>query len=94
MSYEEAACLLYTGLTTWCALTSAGGLNASNAADKNVLVIGGSGGVGNSAIQILKSWGAKVLYTLANRYRRISNEMIKLSPSTRLYYEANITILN
>jgi len=69
MSYDEAACLLYTGLTTWCALTSAGGLNASNAADKNVLVIGGSGGVGNSAIQILKSWGAKVLYTRANRHR-------------------------
>lgn len=64
MSYEEAACLLYTGLTTWCALTSAGGLNASNAADKNVLVIGGSGGVGNCAIQILKSWGSKVLYRL------------------------------
>ncbi|XP_001948957.1 reticulon-4-interacting protein 1 homolog, mitochondrial [Acyrthosiphon pisum] len=63
MSYEEAACLLYTGLTTWCALTSAGGLNSSNAADKNVLVIGGSGGVGNSAIQILKSWGAKVTTT-------------------------------
>ncbi|XP_015380427.1 PREDICTED: reticulon-4-interacting protein 1 homolog, mitochondrial-like [Diuraphis noxia] len=63
MSFEEAASLLYTGLTSWCALTSAGGLNASNAADKNVLVIGGSGGVGNSAIQILKSWNAKVTTT-------------------------------
>lgn len=63
MSYGEAACLLYTGLTTWNALTSAGGMNASNAADKNVLVIGGSGGIGNSAIQILKSWGAKVTTT-------------------------------
>jgi len=75
MSYEEAACLLYTGLTTWCALTSAGGLNASNAADKNVLVIGGSGGVGNSAIQILKSWGAKVTTTCSTNAINLVKEL-------------------
>ncbi|XP_060849742.1 reticulon-4-interacting protein 1 homolog, mitochondrial-like [Rhopalosiphum padi] len=75
MSYEEAACLLYTGLTTWCALTSAGGLNASNAADKNILVIGGSGGVGNSAIQILKSWGAKVTTTCSTNAINLVKEL-------------------
>lgn len=58
---EEAAGLLYTGLTAWCSLKVAGGLCVMNAANKNVLVIGGSGGVGNCAIQLLKYWGAKVL---------------------------------
>lgn len=51
---------MYTGLTAWCALKIAGGLYVSNTAKKNVLVIGGSGGVGNCAIQLLKYWGAKV----------------------------------
>jgi NADPH:quinone reductase-like Zn-dependent oxidoreductase len=61
MSDEEASSLLYTGLTAWCALKVAGGLYVLNASGKNVLVLGGSGGVGNCAIQILKSWGAKVM---------------------------------
>jgi len=52
---------LYTGLTAWSALKVAGGLFILEAADKNVLVIGGSGGVGNCAIQLLKQWGAKVI---------------------------------
>lgn len=60
MSDEEAAGLLYAGLTVWGALKVAGGLYISNAANKNTLVLGGSGGVGNIAIQLLKSWGAKV----------------------------------
>lgn len=64
MSNEEAASLLYTGLTAWCALKVAGGLCILNAAGKDVLVLGGSGGVGNCAIQLLKSWGAKVSYLL------------------------------
>lgn len=61
MCDEEAAALLYTGLTVWCALKVAGGLYVLNAAGKNVLVLGGSGGVGNCAIQLLKSWDAKVV---------------------------------
>ncbi|XP_050530899.1 reticulon-4-interacting protein 1 homolog, mitochondrial [Daktulosphaira vitifoliae] len=63
MSYEEAAGLLYTGLTVYSALKVAGGLYILDAASKNVLVIGGSGGVGNCAIQLLKSWGSKVTTT-------------------------------
>lgn len=61
ISDEEGAGLLYTGLTVWCALKMAGGLYVLNAANKNVLILGGSGGVGNCAIQLLKCWGAKVL---------------------------------
>lgn len=64
MTNEEAAGLLYTGLTVWSALKVAGGLYVLNAANKNILVIGGSGGVGNCAVQLLKSWGAKVIENL------------------------------
>lgn len=64
MSNEEAAGLLYTGLTVYSALKVAGGLYILDAASKNILVIGGSGGVGNCAIQLLKSWGSKVNYSL------------------------------
>ncbi|XP_050442958.1 reticulon-4-interacting protein 1 homolog, mitochondrial-like isoform X2 [Adelges cooleyi] len=63
MSNEEAAGLLYTGLTVYSALKVAGGLYVLNATNKSVLVIGGSGGVGSCAIQLLKSWGAKVTTT-------------------------------
>lgn len=78
MSDEEAAGLLYTGLTAWCALKMTGGLNASNAADKNVLVMGGSGGVGNCAIQILKSWGAKVNQPLVMLNERNLSKIIQV----------------
>lgn len=59
---EEAASYLYTGLTAWSALKLAGGLYVLKANEKNILVIGGSGGVGNCAIQLLKQWGAKVFF--------------------------------
>jgi len=68
LTNEEAAGLLYTGLTAWCALKVAGGLYVSNIDKKNVLVIGGSGGVGNCAIQLLKYWGAKVRETVTSLF--------------------------
>ncbi|KAE9532116.1 hypothetical protein AGLY_010318 [Aphis glycines] len=63
LTNEEAAGLLYTGMTAWSALKLFGGLYVMKATNKNVLVIGGSGGVGNCAIQLLKHWGAKVTTT-------------------------------
>lgn len=48
-------------MTAWSALKLVGGLYVMKATNKNILVIGGSGGVGNCAIQLLKHWGAKVL---------------------------------
>lgn len=53
----------YVALTVYSALVSYGGLTAENAASKKVLVLGGSGGVGTFAIQILKAWGAEVATT-------------------------------
>jgi NADPH:quinone reductase-like Zn-dependent oxidoreductase len=59
----EAASLPYVGLTSWSALCTFGGLNESNSYGKRVLVLGGSGGIGTFAIQLLKAWGSHVTAT-------------------------------
>ncbi|XP_017075120.2 reticulon-4-interacting protein 1 homolog, mitochondrial [Drosophila eugracilis] len=68
---NEAASVLYAGLTAWSGLYVTGGLGgpcgattaAGGGAHKRVLVLGGSGGVGTLAIQILKSQKVQVLAT-------------------------------
>ncbi|XP_017843945.2 reticulon-4-interacting protein 1 homolog, mitochondrial [Drosophila busckii] len=68
---SEAASVLYAGLTAWSGLYLTGGLGgvcgatttSGGGANKRVLVLGGSGGVGTLAIQILKSQGVQVLAT-------------------------------
>ncbi|KAH8298245.1 hypothetical protein KR018_011849 [Drosophila ironensis] len=67
----EAASVLYAGLTAWSGLYITGGLggicgattSSGGGANKRVLVLGGSGGVGSLAIQILKSQKVQVLAT-------------------------------
>jgi NADPH:quinone reductase-like Zn-dependent oxidoreductase len=59
MSYEEAAALPMVYLTAWIALVELGELKA----EQNVLVHGGSGGVGAACIQIAKHVGANVYAT-------------------------------
>ncbi|KAH8412788.1 hypothetical protein KR009_005737 [Drosophila setifemur] len=68
---SEAASVLYAGLTAWSGLYITGGLggpcgavtSSGGGASKRVLVLGGSGGVGSLAIQILKSQKVQVLAT-------------------------------
>ncbi|XP_002074270.3 reticulon-4-interacting protein 1 homolog, mitochondrial [Drosophila willistoni] len=68
---SEAASVLYAGLTAWSGLYITGGLgglcgattSSGGGSQKRILVLGGSGGVGSLAIQILKSQGAQVLAT-------------------------------
>lgn len=57
---EQACCILYTGITAWCALKLVGGLSLVSAKNKRVLIIGSAGGVGISAVQLLNAWGAEV----------------------------------
>ncbi|XP_065347801.1 reticulon-4-interacting protein 1 homolog, mitochondrial-like [Cloeon dipterum] len=55
----EAACLPFAGLTAWSVLWSPSlGRNKPK-----VLVLGGSGGVGSIAVQMLKAWGCRVVTT-------------------------------
>ncbi len=59
MSYEEAAALPMVMLTSWIALVELGEL----AEGQNVLVHGGSGGVGAACVQIARHFGATVYAT-------------------------------
>lgn len=60
LNHVEAASLAYAGLTAWSALKCFGGIQPKTAKRKRVLILGGSGGVGTIAIQLLKTWGADV----------------------------------
>jgi len=64
-THAEAASLPYVACTVWTALVSRAGLKPNNCHDKSVLVLGGSGGIGSFAVQLLKAWGAHVTSTCA-----------------------------
>ncbi|KAG5346359.1 RT4I1 protein, partial [Acromyrmex charruanus] len=70
LSHIEAASILYAGLTAWSALWITGGLFYKTAIavrmNKRVLVMGGSGGVGTLAIQLLKAWNMHVISTCSS----------------------------
>ena len=60
LNFIEAASLPYVHLTMWSALRDAAGLTEENSKRKRVFIVGGSGGVGNVGIQVMKEWGAHV----------------------------------
>lgn len=62
----EAASMLYAATTAWSALKITGSLALFPVLGKSVLVLGGSGGVGTMAIQMLSSWGAHVVATCSS----------------------------
>uniref|UniRef100_A0A6Q2WU18 NAD(P)H oxidoreductase RTN4IP1, mitochondrial n=1 Tax=Esox lucius TaxID=8010 RepID=A0A6Q2WU18_ESOLU len=66
LSHTEAASVPYVASTALSALVNAGGLGRDNCADKRVLIIGASGGVGTFSIQLLKAWGAHVTVTCSH----------------------------
>lgn len=71
LSHVDAASLPYVAATAWSALVNTGGLNKDNCGDKRILILGGSGGVGTFAIQMLKAWGAHVTVTCSQNAERL-----------------------
>jgi len=59
LSFAEAACVPETVFTVWHNLFQRGGLTAGETA----LVHGGTSGIGTTAIQLAKAFGAKVIVT-------------------------------
>ncbi|XP_061156664.1 reticulon-4-interacting protein 1 homolog, mitochondrial [Syngnathus typhle] len=75
LSHTEAAAIPYVATTAWSALVNTGGLTKDNCAKKRVLIIGGSGGVGTFAIQMLKAWGAHVTVTCSQNAERFVRKL-------------------
>ncbi|XP_047467648.1 reticulon-4-interacting protein 1 homolog, mitochondrial [Mugil cephalus] len=75
LSHTEAAAIPYVAATAWSALVNTGGLNKDNCANKRILILGGSGGVGTFAIQMLKAWGAHVTVTCSLNAERFVREL-------------------
>ncbi|KAM9787323.1 NAD(P)H oxidoreductase RTN4IP1, mitochondrial [Syngnathus typhle] len=75
LSHTEAAAFPYVATTAWSALVNTGGLTKDNCAKKRVLIIGGSGGVGTFAIQMLKAWGAHVTVTCSQNAERFVRKL-------------------
>lgn len=59
LGLREAACLPETYFTVWTNMILRGGLQAG----ERVLIHGGSSGIGTTAIQIARLWGARVFVT-------------------------------
>ncbi|XP_042244675.1 reticulon-4-interacting protein 1 homolog, mitochondrial isoform X2 [Thunnus albacares] len=70
LSHTEAAAIPYVATTAWSALVNTGGLTKDNCTKKRILILGGSGGVGTFAIQMLKAWGAHVTVTCSQNAER------------------------
>uniref|UniRef100_A0A1A8RI13 NAD(P)H oxidoreductase RTN4IP1, mitochondrial n=1 Tax=Nothobranchius rachovii TaxID=451742 RepID=A0A1A8RI13_9TELE len=75
LSHVEAAAIPYVATTSWSALVNTGGLNKDNCASKRILILGGSGGVGTFATQMLKAWGAHVTVTCSHNAERFVGEL-------------------
>lgn len=63
ISFEEAAILPETVYTVWDNVFRRGRLEAG----ETILIHGGAGGIGSTAIQLAKAFGSRVLTTVSNR---------------------------
>jgi putative PIG3 family NAD(P)H quinone oxidoreductase len=70
VSLVDAAGLPEAMATVWSNLVHVGGLSASDNTGRTVLVHGGSGGIGTTAIQLLRATGA-VVFTTAGGPERV-----------------------
>ncbi|KAG9268286.1 reticulon-4-interacting protein 1, mitochondrial [Astyanax mexicanus] len=71
LSHVDAASIPYVAATAWSALVNTGGLNKDNCAKKRILILGGSGGVGTFATQMIKSWGGHVTVTCSQNAEQL-----------------------
>lgn len=67
LSWQLAASFPYAGLTTWSSFVNDVGIKPGTLAGKTALVLGGAGGTGSFAVQLLKLWGARVAATCSGR---------------------------
>ncbi len=66
LSMERAAALPETCFTVWTNVFDRGALQSG----ETLLIHGGASGIGTSAIQMAKAWGAKVIVTVSSEQKR------------------------
>ncbi|KAG9509701.1 NAD-dependent protein deacylase sirtuin-5, mitochondrial [Fragariocoptes setiger] len=66
LTHIEAASIPFAALTAWSAIYTIGKVTPENAFSKSTLILGGSGGVGSIAVQLLKNWGSSTTATASN----------------------------
>jgi hypothetical protein len=86
LSHIEAASLPYVICTAWASMTKFAHLKPNRCHDKQALILGGSGGIGTFAIQLLKSWGAHVTTTCASD---AMNSLTLLGADVAVDYKTN-----
>lgn len=84
ISHIESASFPYVACTAWSSIVLFGNLSPKQARNKRVLVLGGSGGIGTFAIQLLKCWGADVTATCATD---AVNQLLLLGADTVIDYK-------
>ncbi|WP_170606941.1 NADPH:quinone oxidoreductase family protein [Ruegeria arenilitoris] len=65
MSYQDAACFIFTYGTSYHALKDRAGLKSG----ETLLVLGAAGGVGSAAIQLAKASGARVIAAVSSNQK-------------------------
>ncbi|WP_170480550.1 NADPH:quinone oxidoreductase family protein [Ruegeria arenilitoris] len=65
MSYQDAACFIFTYGTSYYALKDRAGLKSG----ETLLVLGAAGGVGSAAIQLAKASGARVIAAVSSNQK-------------------------
>uniref|UniRef100_A0A8C1VQE1 Reticulon 4 interacting protein 1 n=1 Tax=Cyprinus carpio TaxID=7962 RepID=A0A8C1VQE1_CYPCA len=75
LRHVEATSIPYVAATAWSAIVNTGGLNKDNSSKKCVLILGGSGGVGTLAMQMVKAWGAHVTVTCSQNAERLVRDL-------------------
>lgn len=78
LTHNQAASIPFVALTAYSALNTFGRLSSKNCSNKHVLVLGGSGGVGSFAIQLLKLWNALTIVATCSeeKIEWLENELL------------------
>ncbi len=63
INHTQAAAVPYVACTVWTALVTIARLRPNNCSQLRILVHGGAGGIGTTAVQLLRAWGADVTAT-------------------------------
>ncbi|RDD42314.1 Reticulon-4-interacting protein 1-like protein, mitochondrial [Trichoplax sp. H2] len=66
LSHVEAASIPFAGSAAWAGLVGRAKISPTKSSRKKILILGGSGGIGTIAVQMVKAWGGSVVTTCSS----------------------------